>query len=145
MDRDVAFCIGVVESGRRAISSAEASPAALWAVIVSLVVARRSGQASHPSSGRYLQFATSLGPLTQRSSRIAVNHKLWFMVGATHAEIKRTAEAGLASAEQGKARKAPDHSPESGVACLPRRRESRRPSPHPWWNATSRSTTQEIN
>jgi hypothetical protein len=44
---------------------------------------------------------------------------------------ERTAEAGLASAERGKTRRSLDHSPESGVACLPRRGGSRRPSPHP--------------
>jgi hypothetical protein len=61
------------------------------------------------------------------------------MVGATPAEIKRCAEAGLASAERSKTLNALDHSPESGVACLPRRRGSRRRAPHPPWSATSLS------
>jgi energy-coupling factor transporter ATP-binding protein EcfA2 len=43
----------------------------------------------HPSARRYLQSATSLGPITQRSPRIVVNHDV-VVIGRCNARIYNT-------------------------------------------------------
>jgi hypothetical protein len=117
-------------------------------VIAALVVARRSGQASHPSAWRILSFVAFLGPSNNDLDAPWFDRRAsWFMVemvGATCVYIKRYVEGWLACPERRSTTIAAITAQRAGWLACPAVVDRDLPLPTPSWIATALSYRESV-